>query len=361
MKKILVLTHEYYPFKGGVARYCYNMFKFFDVDDYMVATDHTEVLSKDNVLHVNLTSKFIKPSWLFSFWKIRKIIKDNNIKQVFTPNILPLGSMAHWLGVPYVISLHGLDINLALKNKPRLTTKILKRAAKIIVNTKNTAKLISHLDIPKNKIHLIYPSLDFKIKYDPNKLLKIKQSLKIKSNDRVLLTVGRLNSRKGQDMVIRALNQLKKDFNLKYIIVGSGDFKKELLLLIRKYQLQNRVFIYSGVEDEDLIYYYKLANIFVMPNRSSETDIEGFGIVFLEAARLSIPIIGGDSGGVTELFTHEKDALLVKTDNLDQLIEYIRRLLNNPQEADKLAKRAFARSQDFADAQEQSLILSKIL
>ena len=361
MKKTLLLTHEYYPFKGGVARYCYNMFKFFDPDDYMVVTDHPEVESEDNILQTSLTSRFIKPSWIFSFWKIRKIIKDNNIKQVFTPNILPLGSMAHFLGVPYIISLHGLDINLALKNKPKLTAKILRRADKIVVNTKNTAKIISHLDLPKEKIHLIYPSLDFSLSFDPNKLSKIKQSLKIKTNDKVLLTVGRLNSRKGHDMVIRAVNQLQKDVNLKYIIVGSGDFKKELLLLIRKYKLQDRVFIYSGVEDEDLIYYYKLANIFVMPNRSSKTDIEGFGIVFLEAARVGIPIIGGEGGGVTELFTHEKEALLVKTDNLEQLVEYTRRLLNNPEEADKLAKRALARSRDFADAEDQSLLLSKIL
>jgi len=361
MKKTLLLTHEYYPFKGGVARYCYNMFKFFDSQDYLVISDHPEVNSQDNILHISLTNKFIKPSWLFGFWKVRALIKKHEIEQIFTPNILPLGSMAYWLGVPYIISLHGLDINLALKNKPKLTTKILKKADKIIVNTKNTAKIISHLDLDKNNIHLVYPSLDFVVNYDDEKLLKIKQSLEIKSNDKVLLTVGRLNSRKGQDIVIRAINQLRKEFNLKYIIVGSGDFKKELLLLIRKYQLQDRVFIYSGVEDEDLIYYYKLADIFVMPNRSSQTDIEGFGIVFLEAARLGIPIIGGDGGGVTELFTHEKEALLVKTDNLDQLIEYIRRLLNNPQEADKLAKRALVRSQDFADAQAQSSLLSKIL
>mgnify|MGYP000268289961 CR=1 FL=1 len=361
MKKTLLLTHEYYPFKGGVARYCYNMFKFFDKDDYLVVTDHPEVKTQDNIINVRLTHKFIKPSWLFSFWKIRKIIKDNDIEQIFTPNILPLGSMAHWLGVPYIISLHGLDINLALKNKPRLTAKILSRADKIIVNTKNTAKLISHLKFPQDKIRLVYPSLDFNASHNPDKLLKIKQSLNIESGDKILLTVGRLNRRKGQDIVIRAVNQLKKELNLKYIIVGSGDFKKELLLLIRKYQLQDRVFIYSGVEDEDLICYYKLADIFVMPNRHDKTDIEGFRVVFLEAARLSIPIIGGNSGGVTELFTHEKNALLVNNENVDQLIEYIKRLLNNPEEADKLAKRAFARSQDFADAQEQSLLLSKVL
>ena len=50
-------------------------------------------------------------------------IKKHKIEQIFTPNILPFGSLAYFLKIPYIISLHGLDINLALKNKQTLTLK----------------------------------------------------------------------------------------------------------------------------------------------------------------------------------------------------------------------------------------------
>ena len=136
MKKTLLLTHEYYPYKGGVARYCYNLFKFLDQQEYWVVTDHAAVFAQNNIIKLKLTNKFIRPVWLFSFFKLNKIIQQHQIKKIFTPNILPLGTMAYLINllfkIPYIISLHGLDINLALKNKPELTNKILKNAEKII-------------------------------------------------------------------------------------------------------------------------------------------------------------------------------------------------------------------------------------
>ena len=200
MKKTLLLTHEYYPFKGGIANYCYNLFRFFDIKDYLIVTDNKEVKG-NNVINIKLTSKFIKPSYLFSFFKLKKIIKDNNIELIFTPNILPLGSLAYFLKIPYIISLHGLDINLALKNRNKLTHKILKKAQKIIVNSKHTTEVIKEY---KDKIELIYPSIDIKNNVDSNKLKELKN--KVKSNNEViLLTVGRLNKRKSHDLVIESI------------------------------------------------------------------------------------------------------------------------------------------------------------
>lgn len=361
MKKTLLLAHEYYPFKGGVARYSYNLFKFFKGKDYIVVTDHPQVKSAANIINTRLTYSFIKPSWLFSFFKLKWIIRRHKIEQIFTPNILPLGSMAYFLGLPYVISLHGLDINLALKNKPTLAAKILRKAKYIIVNTHNTAKIIEPLGIDKNKIKVIYPGLDFVVSYDEAKLKAFRNKLNIKDHERVLLTVGRLNYRKGQDLVISAVNQLKDDIAIKYFIIGEGNTKTELKNLIKKYHLESQVYIFDRVEDEELIYYYKLADIFVMPHRHSDTDIEGFGIAFLEAARAEVPIIAGNSGGAKELLSDGQEAILISDDDLRNLVKAIRYLLNNQPEADKLAKQALARSHDFKDAAQQSKLLADIL
>jgi len=361
MKKTLLLTHEYYPYKGGVARYVYNLFKYFDQQEYLVVTDNKYVSSDKNIIITRLTYPFIKPSWLLAFLKIKLIIKKYKIEQIFTPNILPLGSMAYFLKIPYVLSLHGLDINLALKNKPKLTAKILLRAKKIVVNSLQTKNSLKDLNIADEKIILIYPTIEAINNCEGRKLSALKNKLGIASSDKVLLTVGRLTKRKGQDLVIKAINYIKDDFSLKYFIIGRGENKLYLEKLIKEKKLSGRVFIYDNIDDEELAYFYKLADIFLMPSVYNEVDIEGFGIVFLEAAANHLPIIAGTGGGISEVFSSPNEILLVKNGDLRELIRHIKELLNKPDFADKLANRAFAKYSDFNDSLKNSHKLKEIL
>ncbi len=356
MKKTLVLTHEYYPFFGGVARYCFDLFKHFEQKDYLVLCDHEQVKTQANIWHFKFKNKFIKPSWLFSFFRLIKIIKNEKIEQIFTPNILPLGSMAYYLNkffkLPYIISLHGLDINLALKNKPNLVFKVLNKANYIICNSQSTAKIISDLNIDKNKIKVIYPGRDFNCQVDPDKLNRLKNSLNIQDGQKVILTVGRLNKRKGHDLVIQALSEIKQDFL--YFIVGRGEEEASLRKLAEKYNIETKVRFFNNISDAELPYYYKLADVFVLPNRASKEDVEGFGIAFLNAASCSLPIIAGKSGGVLEILTDQKNALLVASDDLEDLKEKINLLLTDKNLATSLAQAAYVRSQDFLSDKEQS-------
>ena len=354
MKKTLLLTHEYYPFKGGIANYTYYLFKFFNPQDYLIVTDQQEVKGK-NIINIKLISQFIKPSYLLSFFKLKRIIKKHNIKQIFTPNILPLGSLSYFLKVPYIVSLHGLDINLALKNRPFLTKKILKKAKKIIVNSKQTAEIVKDFN---NKVLLIYPSIDINSSYDIAKLKNLKKEVK-GNNETILLTVGRLNKRKSQDLVIRAVKELK-NLNLKYYIIGRGEELKNLNNLIKKYNLNN-VFILTDIEDNHLIYYYKLADIFVLPQRNNKEDIEGFGTVFLEAGIYGLPIIAGNKGGPTEILKNNKDSILIEQDNLKELKNAIKFLFFNKNKADELGNNIKKRVLEFPSAEKQSNKLKKIL
>jgi len=357
MKKTLVLTHEYFPFPGGVARYVYNLFKHLPQDKYLVITDNDQVKTKDNILNLQLTSSFLKPTWLMSFFKIQKIIKENKIEQIFTPNILPFGSLSYLMfklyKIPYVISLHGLDINLALKNKSSLTKKILANAKLIITNSQNTANLIKDLNLEKNKIKVLYPSFDLETHIDQDKLLNLEKELNITDDNLVLLTVGRLNKRKAHDLVIEAIVE-NKDLPLKYLIVGEGEEKENLITLVKEHGIEDKIIWAGQVADSELIYYYKLANIFVTPHRMTNVDVEGFGLVFLEAANCQLPIIAGNSGGVKEILTNEENALLVEADNLNELSKAIRLFASDCELSWKLAQNAYKRSQEFPSAKEQS-------
>jgi len=359
MRKTLVLTHDYYPHKGGVANYVYHLFRFFDKKKFMVVSDCPDLQPKDNIIYVKLIHKYIWPSWLLAWWQIRKIIKEHKIELIFTPNILPLGTIAMFSNIPYIVSLHGLDINLAIKNKFSLTQKILRNAEHIIVNSKHTRSSLGVFNLNREKIKLIYPSVELIDDFHQDHLNYLKRKYNIEDNDKVLLTVGRLNKRKAQDMVIKAMANLDK--HTKYFIVGRGDFETDLRKTINHYKLRDRVFIFNNVSDEELVYYYQMADIFVLPNKKTDVEVEGFGIVFLEAAYYGLPIIAGNSGGVLEILQDDKNALLVNGHSLRQLIQALYELLNNKVKADRLSQNARSTYNKFSGYKVQSDKLKKLL
>ena len=363
MKKTLLLTKEYFPFFGGIATYCYSLFKYFDKKDYLVICDHPQVKTEDNIINLALENKYIWPSWFFAFWQIKKIIQEQKIEIIFTPNILPLGSIAYFLNkflhIPYIISLHGLDLNLALEAKPKLTYKILQQAQTILVNSQTTAKILDVFPELKNKIIVLYPSLNLDFaKFEPAKLDKLKNHWQISPETTVFLSVGRLVSRKGHSSAISALAaSAATDF--RYFIVGRGPEKENLLKLIKKYELTDKIQILEDVAYADLIYYYKLANIFLLPQQSLSVDTEGFGIVFLEAAAAGLSIIAGNNGGVLEILSDQKNALLVNSQS--ELETAIQKLMIDKNLQTYLAQNALARSKEFLSAQAQSEKLKHLL
>ena len=120
-------------------------------------------------------------------------------------------------------------------------------------------------------------------------------------NSVILLTVGRLQRRKGQDMIIRALPLIKHHIpNVFYLIVGSGEEEKYLRDLAATLGVAENVVFVGSIGDDERAAYYAACDVFVMPNREIDADIEGFGIVFLEAGAAGKPVIGGLSGGTAD-------------------------------------------------------------
>lgn len=365
MKKTLVLTHEYWPFKGGVARYVYNLFKNFEPKDYLVLCDHPAVSSKDNIFHFKLRDQFVRPTWLLRFWSVINFIQKNKIEIIFTPNILPLGGLC-WLiyklyKIPYVISLHGLDIRLAKAYKGKWAGLILRNAQNIVVNSLDTQKVLLDYHISGQKITLLYPGVDLPQTNNKVDLNALRNKHQIKKEEKVLLTVARLQSRKGQDLVIKALGTVAKDLKVKYIIIGEGPNKNDLEQLIKYYKLSDKVIILDNISHNELNDYYQLADLFVMPNRRDDLDVEGFGIVFMEAASHHLPIIAGNNGGIPEVWENNVSAKLIDSVNLNELAEAIRLLLNNESLAKKMAEAAYQNCQKFPSSKTQSEKLKNIL
>ena len=104
----------------------------------------------------------------------------------------------------------------------------------------------------------------------------------------------------------------------------------------------------ENIDNHDLSLYYQLANLFVMPSVNLAGDVEGFGIVYLEAALFGLPAVAGKSGGVMEAVIDNETGLLVEPNNQADLIAKISRLLSDQILYEKLAIQAKTRvEQDF--------------
>ena len=129
----------------------------------------------------------------------------------------------------------------------------------------------------------------------------------------VLLTLARLDERKGQDMTIRALPRIAAARpDVIYVIAGGGRERAHLEQLAATTGVADRVVFTGPVDDTTRLALYRACDVYVMPNRTlPDGDTEGFGLVFLEAGACGKPVIGGRAGGVPDAIVDGETGLLV--------------------------------------------------
>ena len=143
----------------------------------------------------------------------------------------------------------------------------------------------------------------------------------------ILLQVGRLVKRKGVDKVLEALPEVLKECkDLVYVVVGNGPECSNIELRIKNLELSNYVILIADASDEDVQAWYELCDIFIMPARDIDGDVEGFGIVYLEANAYGKPVIAGDSGGVRDAVKPDLNGLLVNPESTTEIRDAILKL-----------------------------------
>ena len=152
------------------------------------------------------------------------------------------------------------------------------------------------------------------------------------SDGPVLLSVGRLIARKGFDLVLRGVAELRRDLpNLTYVIAGDGPERAALEELSRTLNLSAQVCFLGAVDDGTKWAAYDACDIFVMPSRLlGGTEFEGFGIVYLEAALSERPAIGGRTGGASDAIVDNVTGLLVDPEQPGAIAQAVRRLAADP-------------------------------
>jgi phosphatidylinositol alpha-1,6-mannosyltransferase len=123
--------------------------------------------------------------------------------------------------------------------------------------------------------------------------------------------------------------QLLKEFpDLFYAVVGRGECKEELTAMVEQNNLHDSVGIYSDMNDDELIQCYQQCDVFILPNRTIANDIEGFGMVLVEAQVCGKPVIAGDSGGTRETMDVGETGHIIDCSSPDSLLNNLKRLLS---------------------------------
>jgi phosphatidyl-myo-inositol dimannoside synthase len=340
MKKVLLITLDFLPNRGGVSNYYYNLYKNFPQDKIIILTNVKGENSK-NIIRKNLN--FGMFHFFNTIKEIKKIIELEKIEEILVGNILPIGKYAYILkkilNIDYYIFIHGLDIKLA-QNKiiKKFLTKIILNNAKIVfANSESTKSIIK----TKTRIKILYPGVNENFKnIDENKKLEIVKKYNLEGK-KIILTVGRVIKRKNHEFIIKAIDELKNEFsNLTYLIAGTGDNLEHL----KNLATDNKNIIFLGdVSDEELPYFYSICDIFTMISHETKEDTEGFGIVYLEAALFHKPSIAANSGGAKEAVIHNESGLLINNENPEELKTAIKILLTNQDFVKKIGEKSYTR------------------
>ncbi|BBY67630.1 glycosyltransferase family 4 protein [Mycolicibacterium helvum] len=148
-----------------------------------------------------------------------------------------------------------------------------------------------------------------------------------------VVCLSRLVRRKGQDMLIKALPDIRRRVgDAVLVIVGSGPYADDLHKLVHNVGVSEDVVFTGAVPSAELAGHYAMADVFAMPcrTRGSGLDVEGLGIVFLEASATGVPVVAGDSGGAPEAVIQGETGRVVDGRSVEQIADAVSGILADP-------------------------------
>jgi phosphatidylinositol alpha-1,6-mannosyltransferase len=245
-------------------------------------------------------------------------------------------------GVPYYLFTYGVEVLIPLYGRlPGWRRADFEHAAGVIACSRATAALaVERLGLSRAPV-VVHPSVG--VRPSSGEIaahaVALRQRLRL-TDGPVLLSVGRLVARKGFDLVLHSVAELRAEFpRLTYLLAGDGPERSRLDAMIRDLNLTEQVRCLGATDELTKWAAYELCDLFVMPSRVlSGLNWEGFGIVFLEAALAGRPAIGGRTGGTADAIDDEVTGLLVDPEAPGALTQAIRRLLNDPDLRQRLGR-----------------------
>ncbi len=347
--EIILITHEFPPYRGGAGVYCREL----AVAAIQLGIKIRLWCPRGSAPPDNLPFEELpwsgSQSWRSSYLLIRKLKGELEkrdryaIFHIAEPGVCRALIRFGWLmpkNSRFLLTIHGSELLRFTRNPLErfLFRKLLQRSEAIHVLSKfNFSACIRLCQTCENKLKLIpgAPS-GAVVGKSPASLDQA-----LAKNGTHLLCVGRIHPRKGQAELIRALNQLeaKTQATLTLRVVGpvkSHKYFSQLNDLANKFG--GKIEFLGNLSDEELRGLYQKSDIFCLTPVSQSKSVEGFGFVFLEASAHGLPVVATRTGGVEDAVIHGQTGLLSDPGNIDRLIDNLRTLIENREMRRKLGE-----------------------
>ena len=337
---IIITTQCFFPEIGGIESLMTGM------ADAMSNVGKNVLVLADGKKTANDENKKYKIK-RFSGWKpyrrrrkafyLKKFIENNNIEAIYADSWKSVEHL-RLINVKIVVLAHGTEIPKKyfdnfyayLNIKKRRIIKSYANCHRIAANSAYTRDLmIASLKINSDKINIIHPGIDiyedFISSEDRENVKKI-----IKDASPIITTLARVEKRKGHKFVINAISELKSKFpNMLYLIAGKGPYLNEIKKYVRILGLENNVIFLGWITEPEKSLVLQNSDIFVMTPSLVGESIEGFGMVFIDAAFHGIASIGTLSGGIPDAVINNETGLLCEEGNQASITKNIDKLLSN--------------------------------
>jgi len=233
---------------------------------------------------------------------------------------------------------HGSEFLVpAVSAKERRMIECLSKADIVAANSHFTADLARPFVRGKTDIRVLLPGVDPPAGASP-------QYVPFGNREPRLLTIARLEPRKGIDTVLRTLPALARAHpNIRYDIIGKGDDRARLIALANALGVSQHAHFHGYVSEQEKADLLANATVFLMPNRREPGSVEGFGIVFIEAAAFGIPSIAGADGGTLDAVLNGETGYVVNGEVENAVAAAVTNLLGGGETHDRMGRAAHHR------------------
>jgi phosphatidylinositol alpha-1,6-mannosyltransferase len=348
---VLFVTNDFGPRAGGIETFVIGLIErrpFGQTIVYTSAQAGSEAYDKAWKSNYGVTvirdrTKILLPTPRVAR-NLSKVIKESNIKIAAFGAAAPLGLLAASMkraGVQRTVALtHGHEVwwakvfpfNLAIR-------RIGATVDSLTYLGEFTQQAISRALSPAaaHRMAKIAPGIDID-HFIPQDASQLRKELKLEDK-RVIVSVGRLVHRKGQDHLIQSLPEILKSIpNAHILMVGQGPYLSHLEKLVARHNVAKHVSFIGRIQYAQLPQYICAGDVFAMPSRSRffGLEVEGLGIVYLEASACGLPVIAGSSGGAPDAVLNGVTGFVVDGQNNQEIAAAAIKLLSDLDQAKKM-------------------------
>ncbi len=335
--RFVIVTQTFPPRVGGMQ----------DVMESLaikLSNDYQTVVLPDHHIPSNHPILKTKINFIFSNFPklVRSFIKKLKLRRILSKeDIIICDSWKSINAIPkkvkkLIVFAHGQEF-LSSTKKFKLIQKSLNKANYIICSSRYTHNIIQKLSITNTNKIVIPPTYSLVEPYKKNK------NLKIKSKTVSILTISRLEERKGIIPTLKSLSELNNKKLIKpflWNICGEGKQMDELKEYVKNLELSDHVKLIGKISGDTKERFFENSDLFVMPSYRVKNSIEGFGISYVEAAAYGIPSIAGIEGGVSDAVIDSQTGWCVNPLNQKQLSQTILEAINNETKRKKYGMQA---------------------